>query len=457
MMLQMGEEGDSHELRDRRDGGRVIATRRHFWRHLGRAIDRPRIDMAGEAVTAMIVADDAGDNPLADRREDREAAAARERKAKVAKLNSQTANAMEVVRTQQAAKERGAFDEAALTANEVAGAPVKGTSAMVKSIFDSRRDGKDWKMVQRREQRKTQTGAGTGAQVMEGLEKVAASAIEMYQKGGTDALTVTDAHAVLVNDVALKQGMLAISAKAVSNYPQFVSWLATFATFVQCFYPSCGWRHNLPLDGSGGKPILPSRRSWWCSTWRWLPTAWLVPMGGFVCDFEDGSASFAARGGRVPHSKSRPLGGKDNFTMKTISLFLDGLSGWSRAHNVLAPQDDQEWKVMIKAMRKVCNVRLDSNRPYKAAALCPVTVAALMSTLSVTNAGDVTFAAVLALGLAFWMRPNEWFFLDVECLAFVEMQGIELLHILFVISKADEFSSGVVRIPTQIQIDPQNS
>ena len=58
----------------------------------------------------MIVAADAGDNPLADRREDREAAAARERKAKVAKLNSQTANAMEVVRAQQAAKERGAFE-----------------------------------------------------------------------------------------------------------------------------------------------------------------------------------------------------------------------------------------------------------------------------------------------------------------------------------------------------------
>ena len=55
--------------------------------------------MAGEGVTAMIVAADAGDNPLADRREDREAAAERERKAKVAKLNSQTVsvNAMEVV------------------------------------------------------------------------------------------------------------------------------------------------------------------------------------------------------------------------------------------------------------------------------------------------------------------------------------------------------------------------
>ena len=125
---------------------------------------------------------------------------------------------------------------------------MKASSAMVASIFNSRRGGKDGQMVQRREQRKTQTGAGTGAQVVDGLEKLAASAIEMYQKGGADALTVTDAHAVLVNDVALKQGMLAISAKAVSNYPQFVSWLATFATFVQCFYPSCGWRHNLPLD-----------------------------------------------------------------------------------------------------------------------------------------------------------------------------------------------------------------
>ena len=79
--------------------------------------------------------------------------AERERKAKVAKLNSQTANAMKVVRAQQAAKERGAFDEAALRANEIAGAPVKASSTMVASIFDSRRGGKDWQMVQRREQR----------------------------------------------------------------------------------------------------------------------------------------------------------------------------------------------------------------------------------------------------------------------------------------------------------------
>ena len=260
----------------------MIATRRHFWRLLGRAIDR---DTASEAVTVMIVADDAGDDPLADRREDLEAVAERERKAKVAKLKSQTANAMEAVRAQQAAKERGAFDEAAIRANEVVGAPVKASSAMVASIFASRRRGRDWQMVQRREQRKTQTGAGTAAQVVESLEMVAASAIERYKKNGADGLTVTDAHAVLVNDVALKQGMLAISSKARSNYPQYVSWLATFATFVQCFYPSCGWRHNLPIDGSGGKaiPIQPKLVVLYLA----MVANGLVPLGGFVCDFED--------------------------------------------------------------------------------------------------------------------------------------------------------------------------
>ena len=86
---------------------RQAATFGDFWDARSTAENR---HMAGEAVTAMIVAADAGDNPLADRREDREAASAREKKAKVAKLNSQTANAMEVVRAQQAAKERGAFE-----------------------------------------------------------------------------------------------------------------------------------------------------------------------------------------------------------------------------------------------------------------------------------------------------------------------------------------------------------
>ena len=72
-----------------------------------------RVDfgMAGEGVTAMIVAADAGDNPLADRREDRKAAAERERKAKVAKVASQATNAMAAVRAQLDLREKGAADK----------------------------------------------------------------------------------------------------------------------------------------------------------------------------------------------------------------------------------------------------------------------------------------------------------------------------------------------------------
>ena len=72
----------------------------------------------------MIVAADAGDNPLADRREDRKAAAERERKAKVAKVASQATNAMAAVRAQLDLREKGAADKAANKANDDAGAPV---------------------------------------------------------------------------------------------------------------------------------------------------------------------------------------------------------------------------------------------------------------------------------------------------------------------------------------------
>ena len=87
----------------------------------------------------------------------------------------------------------------------------------------TRRGGQEsarWQMVQRREQRKTQTGAGTAAQVVESLEMVAASAIEMYKKNGADGLTVTDAHALLVKDVALKQGMMAKERKKENRQPK---------------------------------------------------------------------------------------------------------------------------------------------------------------------------------------------------------------------------------------------
>ena len=99
--------------------------------------------MAGEGVTAMIVAADAGDNPLADRREDRKAAAERERKAKVAKVASQATNAMAAVRAQLDLREKGAADKAANKANEDAGAPVRASSTMLERVFAARLDGPD--------------------------------------------------------------------------------------------------------------------------------------------------------------------------------------------------------------------------------------------------------------------------------------------------------------------------
>ena len=86
---------------------RHAATFGDFWD----ARRSPRFGMAGEGVTAMIVAADAGDNPLADRREDRKAAAERERKAKVAKVASQATNAMAAVRAQFGLREKGAADQ----------------------------------------------------------------------------------------------------------------------------------------------------------------------------------------------------------------------------------------------------------------------------------------------------------------------------------------------------------
>ena len=86
---------------------------------------------------------------MADRREDREAAAERERKAKVAKVASQSTNAMAAVRAQLDLREKGAADKAANKANDDAGAPVRASSMMVERVFASRLDGPDKAMVAR--------------------------------------------------------------------------------------------------------------------------------------------------------------------------------------------------------------------------------------------------------------------------------------------------------------------
>ena len=157
--------------------------------------------MAGEGVTARSVAADAGDNPLADRREDRKAAAERERKAKVAKVASQATNAMAAVRAQLDLR-KVAADKAANKANDDAGAPVRASSTMLERVFDARLDGPDKYVVARRKERKTAAGAGTAADLAAGLEKMTDSVIKMARRDGADGNTVTAEHKALLDDVA---------------------------------------------------------------------------------------------------------------------------------------------------------------------------------------------------------------------------------------------------------------
>ena len=78
------------------------------------------------------------------------------------------------------------------------------------------------------------------------------------------------------------------------------------------------------------------------------------------------------------HTKGAEAGER-YYGMPYVKTLLDGLSGYSRVWRVTAPQYDPDWYDTIWALRKVCSVRLDSNRPFKAAALCPVTVASQAS------------------------------------------------------------------------------
>ena len=68
----------------------------------------------------------------------------------------------------------------------------------------------------------------------------------------------------------------------------------------------------------------------------------LVPLGGFVCDHVDGTASFAAKGRKAKHTKGAEAGER-YYGMAYVKTFLDGLSGYSRVWRVMAPQYDPDW------------------------------------------------------------------------------------------------------------------
>ena len=176
----------------------------------------------------MIVAADAGDNPLADRREDREAAAERERKARVAKVALQATNAMAAVRAQLDLREKGAADKAANKANEDAGAPVRASSTMLERVFAARLDGPDKYVVAHRKERKTAAGAGTAADLAAGLEKMTDSVVKMGRRDGADGNTVTAEHKALLDEVAVQYQTNLTRTRNTKLVCLFVAYVAGF-------------------------------------------------------------------------------------------------------------------------------------------------------------------------------------------------------------------------------------
>ena len=251
--------------------------------------------MAGEGVTAMIVAADAGDNPLADRREDRKAAAERERKAKVAKVASQATNAMAAVRAQLDLREKGAADKAANKANDDAGAPVRASSTMLERVFAARLDGPDKYVVARRKERKTAAGAGTAADLAAGLEKMTDSVVKMARRDGADGNTVTAEHKALLDDVAVEQGRKAIVARAASNYRQHTAWLRHLRRLCSAFTRAGGGTTRRSTEARAQGQL--STRGWWRYTWRWWHTGW-CRWEGLCATMWTGQHRLQRRGGR---------------------------------------------------------------------------------------------------------------------------------------------------------------
>ena len=69
----------------------------------------------------------------------------------------------------------------------------------------------------------------------------------------------------------------------------------------------------------------------------------------------------------------------------------------------------------------------------------------LIETNSPLDANDVQFAALVQCATSFFLRTSEWWLLDHEALAFVG-EDVEFLHLLFEVSKGDEYSHGVYRL-----------
>merc|ERR550514_505115 len=144
------------------------------------------------------------------------------------------AAANEVAR--RARRTRGPTEAQARAASAAAGgAPVVVTASMVERVLRSRADGPDRRLVASRGKRKLLRDEGVAPAVAAQVQQLADSVVAGAAAGAFDGQNVPPEHDALVTDAALKVGMEAEAATLASNYEQYLSWCATFETFVQCF------------------------------------------------------------------------------------------------------------------------------------------------------------------------------------------------------------------------------
>ena len=228
---------------------------------------------------------------------------------------------------------------------------------------------------------------------------------------------------------------VAVSAVSKANYRSYQSSLSVFhQTMTQIFGAGV-----LP-DISGGIEVLQTTPMHGALIAMWLEMVAcdLIPRGGVAAN---GVAKGGATFSRIAGLEDKP------YTWSYVRWFLDGVSGWHRAHGLLVPMKDPAWTDIIARARKLAHRLLDSGRSFRAESLSPLMLMVLLETNSPLSNNEVQFAALQLSALAYFMRPSEWWFLDREALAFVSPNSEqEFMHLLFEVSKGDEFSQGVHRL-----------
>ena len=155
-------------------------------------------------------------------------------------------------------------------------------------------------------------------------------------------------------------GRVAVTATVRRLYPQYIWWMSTFYTTMTQLLGD-GVLPNLrgPIDVQPSKPIHGGVLAIWVE----MVACDLVPRRGMAANGD-------ARGG-APHSKVDGLGDKA-YTYNYVRCLLDGTSGWSRAHGLVAPQQDPRWAETVSRARRLAKRMLDTGRSFRAEAFSPL-------------------------------------------------------------------------------------